>query len=166
MREWVVWQYFRYWRSIISIIFIRICSTKIWIFFLVQQYCPYLLYTSCIALFYHFPALVRIRQTGSLFINRETVTLSSENTETIFPMQVQCASYVRKYVSKAEKVRSGPKKCFCMRLKSREGREGQYWSGEADLCNLIYPVSAPPAYLMNTILYYLIFSRIGKNRSS
>ena len=32
--------------------------------FLVQQYCPYLLYTSCIPLFYHFPALVRIRQTG------------------------------------------------------------------------------------------------------
>ena len=35
-----------------------------------------------------------------------------------------------------------------MRLKSCEGREGQYWSGEADLCNLIYPVSAPPAYLI------------------
>ena len=99
--------------------------------FLVQQYYPYLLYTSCIPLFYHFSALVRIRQTGSLFINRETVTLSSENTETIFPMQVQCASYVRKYVSKAEKVRSGPKKMLLYEAEKPrgQGRAILEWGG-------------------------------------
>ena len=58
------------------------------------------------------PPSQRVTATVSLFKNRETVTLPSENTETIFPMQVQCASYVRKYVSKAEKVRSGPKNAF------------------------------------------------------
>ena len=49
-----------------------------------------------------------------------------------------------------------------MRLKSREGREGQYWSGEADLCNLIYPVSAPPAYLILDILSFLELVKIDQ----
>ena len=77
------------------------------------------------------PPSQRVTATVSLFKNRETVTLPSENTETIFPMQVQCASYVRKYVSKAEKVRSGPQKMLLYEAEKPrgQGRAILEWGG-------------------------------------